>query len=47
MNTAFSILFILIAIKSFTIGSPFNFYKWMKHGKKYRIKYQNWMNNHP
>jgi hypothetical protein len=47
MKTALLIMFCFIAAKSFTIGSPFNFYKWFKHGRKYLDEYNEWAKKAP
>ncbi len=35
MNEIISLVLMLLLLKSFTIGSDFNFYYWYKDGKKY------------
>lgn len=35
MDNILNIIFIIIAIKSMTIGSSFSFFLWIKYGKKY------------
>lgn len=41
MSTAFQILIGILALKAILIGSDFDFYEWIKHGKKYREWYNN------
>jgi hypothetical protein len=47
MDTAWTIVLVIITIKSFTIGSSFSFYKWFKYGKKYLKEYDEWLMKTP
>jgi hypothetical protein len=47
MKTICIVLLMIIAIKSIFIGSEFNFYKWIKGGKKYFKQYEDWLNIKP
>ena len=42
METATLILISLVALKAIIIGSDFNIYKWIKYGKSYSKKYEEW-----
>jgi hypothetical protein len=41
------ILLMLVALKSFFVGSNFNIYKWIKEGKSYIKKYNEWLDKCP
>lgn len=41
MGTILIVLLVVVAVKSLTIGSEFNFYYWYKYGKKYTDWYFN------
>jgi len=41
------ILLMAVALKSILIGSDFSIYKWIRDGKEYRDKYNDWYSNKP
>ena len=42
-----NLVILLIAFKAITIGSNFNFHKWMKNRKEYMEKYNDWISKQP
>jgi hypothetical protein len=41
--TIFQVVIVMVAMKAIFIGSEFNFYYWLKYGRKYTT----WYNNRP
>lgn len=41
------IILMLVTLKAIIIGSDFNFFKWIKHGKKYIKQYNKWQYKKP
>ena len=47
MGTTLIILALFLAVKCITIGSGFNFIKWLKRGNDYCKEYFDWYNKQP